>query len=93
MPLMLKRQPPGSALCCFERSSLPQHQGTRTVVIRIVKITSPVTRTDPNDKDPIPLPAEGELARRICRGRIIPASFNVDTKAYAGLKMLFQDES
>jgi hypothetical protein len=92
MSILLKSQPPGSALCCFERSDLPQHKGTRTAVIRIVKIISPVTYRDPNYNGPIPLPIEGELVQYYFRGRgPQPRSYNVDSKLYMGLQTLFRD--
>jgi hypothetical protein len=78
MPILLKSQPPGSALCCFERSNLPQHKGTRKAVIRIVKIISPVTCRYPNYNGPAPLPVEGELLQSNFTTRLRPISFNVD---------------
>jgi hypothetical protein len=94
MSILLKSQPPGSALCCFERSDLPQHKGTRTAVIRIVKIISPVTFQDPDYNGPTPLPIEGELVQRYHRGRSLqPRSYNVDSKLYMGLQTLFRDEN
>ncbi|KIM86972.1 hypothetical protein PILCRDRAFT_815423 [Piloderma croceum F 1598] len=84
----------GSALCCFERSNLPQHKGTRTAVIRIVKIISPVTCLYPNYYGPITLPVEGELVHRIYRhGGLQPVSFKADSTKTMGLQMLFQNES
>ncbi|KIM86971.1 hypothetical protein PILCRDRAFT_815419 [Piloderma croceum F 1598] len=84
----------GSALCCFERSNLPQHKGTRTAVIRIVKILSPVTCRYPNYNGPLTLPVEGELVQRnYHRTGLQPRSFNVDSIRYMGLRMLFRDES
>jgi hypothetical protein len=64
LPILLKCRPSGSALCCFERSNLPQHKRTRTAVIRIVKIISPVTCRYPDHNGPIPLPVQGELVQR-----------------------------
>jgi hypothetical protein len=94
IPILLKSQPPGSALCCFERSNLPQHQGTRTVVIRIVKIISPVTCRYPDYDGRVPLPVEGELVqRRYLQKGLQPVSFNVDLERYTELQMLFRDES
>jgi hypothetical protein len=78
MPILLKSQPPGSALCCFEQSNLPQHKGTRTAVIRIVKIISPVTCRYPNYNGPAPLPVEGELLQSNFRTRLRPYSLKVD---------------
>jgi hypothetical protein len=94
MPILLKSRPLGSALCCFERSNLPRHEGTRIAVIRIVKIISPVTCLYPNYNGPITLPVEGELVQRNYQHRgLQPLSFNVDLKKYAELQMLFRDES
>ncbi|OBZ75001.1 hypothetical protein A0H81_05069 [Grifola frondosa] len=70
---MFHKQSPysGSALCCFERSTLPQHAGTRTAVLRIVKI---VDRAVPNLTYRGRLPREGKLHQRYDR----VWSFNVD---------------
>jgi hypothetical protein len=85
MPILLKGRPPGSALCCFERSSLPQHRGTRTAVIRIVKILSPPICVYPNYDGCVPLPVEGELVNYIYKRRgLQPKSFNVDSPQYTG---------
>jgi hypothetical protein len=93
MPILLKSQPPGSALCCFERSNLPQHKGTRTVVIRIVKIISPVTCRYP-DYPSRALPVEGGLLQHHRkRTGLQPFSFNVDLEGHMELQMLFRDES
>jgi hypothetical protein len=95
MPTPLKSRQPGSALCCFERSGLPQHRGTHTAVIRIVKIISPPTCLYPNYRGRVPLPVEGELVHRFSyqRRRLEPISFNVDSPRYTSLKMLFRDVS
>ena len=91
---MIKRRPPGSALCCFERSNLPQHKGTRTAAIRIVKIISPVACLYPSYNRPITLPVEEELVHRNYKRRgIQPLSFNVDSKKHREPQMLFRDES
>jgi hypothetical protein len=63
-------------------------------VIRIVKIISPVTCLYPNYNGPITLPVEGELVQRNYKRRgLQPLSFNVDSKKYTELQMLFRDES
>jgi hypothetical protein len=94
MPILLKSRPLGSALCCFERSNLPRHEGTRIAVIRIVKIISPVTCLYPNYNGPITLPVEGELVQRNYQSEgLQPFSFNVDFKKYMDLQPLFRDES
>ena len=54
----------GSALARFERSTLPDHKGTRTVTLRFLKIITPVSCVIPHyDGDILP-PKEGELYRR-----------------------------
>jgi hypothetical protein len=91
MSILLKNRRPGSALCCFERSNLPQHKGARIVVIRIVKIISPVTCKYPNYNDIMPV--EGELLQRNYKLRgLQPVSINVDFSKYMGLQVLFRDE-
>ena len=54
----------GSALVRFERSSLPEHEGTRTVVLRFLKIITPVKCVMPLYDGYICCPKEGELYRR-----------------------------
>jgi len=90
----------GSAICRFERSTLPAHQGTRTVVLRIVKITSPVKQlVFPN---PYPEPTEGSLIMRIGPGNprwprsketlLKPWSINVDKTRFTAFRKFFEDE-
>lgn len=76
----------GSALCCFERSPLPEHDGTRTIVLRINKILKPVTVNIPNYNGPVQKPTEGGL---IYRGQV-PWWCDVDKTAYTTLKSLFR---
>ena len=54
----------GSALVRFERSTLPEHKGTRTVVLRFLKIITPVKCVIPFHDSHIVSPEEGELYRR-----------------------------
>ena len=54
----------GSALARFERSTNPDHKGTRTVVLRFLKIITPVKCVVPNYDGRICCPREGELYRR-----------------------------
>ena len=54
----------GSALARFERSTLPEHKGTRTVVLRFLKIITSVKCVIPNYDGYIVPPMEGELHRR-----------------------------
>ncbi|PSS29807.1 hypothetical protein PHLCEN_2v2703 [Hermanssonia centrifuga] len=52
----------GSAICCFELSKLPEHEGTRSIVIRVLKVVEPTIRT-PQDVLDLHLPeiVEGGL--------------------------------
>ena len=54
----------GSVLARFERSTLPEHKGTRTVVLRFLKIITPLSCVIPKYDKYIPCPVEGELYRR-----------------------------
>ena len=54
----------GSALVRFERSTLPNHKGTRTVVLRFLRIITPVKCVKPLYDGHIVQPKEGELHRR-----------------------------
>ncbi|KAJ7747612.1 hypothetical protein DFH07DRAFT_923751 [Mycena maculata] len=60
----LARPYAGAALAQFERSPLPQHAGTQTLVLRITKMLAPPTCTLPRYDGYIPPPAEGALVRR-----------------------------
>ena len=54
----------GSVLARFERSTLPEHKGTRTIVLRFLKIITPVSFvTDDN----VCCPKEGELHGKFLR--------------------------
>jgi len=61
----------GSALARFERSTLPEHKGTRTIVLRFLKIITPVKCVIPLDvhDDYMYYPKEGELHRRVSKYR------------------------
>ena len=54
----------GNALVRLERSSLPDHKGTRTVVLRFLKIITPVKCVIPQYDGYISCPKEGELYQR-----------------------------
>jgi len=54
----------GSALVRFERSTLPHHKGTRTAVLRFLKIITPVKCVIPSYDGYICCPKEGELYSR-----------------------------
>ncbi|TFK52205.1 hypothetical protein OE88DRAFT_1627945 [Heliocybe sulcata] len=69
----------GQALVQFERSTLPEHKGTRTVVLRIVKVialTKPEASEDVSER---PEPQEGGLVMTRTVGRQwTPWSLDVD---------------
>ena len=54
----------GSVLARFERSTLPEHAGTRTIVLRFLKIITPVKCVMPHYDNYIAFPKEGELYQR-----------------------------
>jgi hypothetical protein len=55
----------GSALARFERSTLPEHEGTRTVVLRFLKIITPVECVIPLYDGYIGRPMEGDIFRKL----------------------------
>ncbi|TFK46190.1 hypothetical protein OE88DRAFT_1041720 [Heliocybe sulcata] len=69
----------GRALVQFERSTLPEHKGTRTVVLRIVKLIELAKSEDPDEASGMPEPKEGSLVmtRRVHR-HWAPWSVDVD---------------
>lgn len=54
----------GTSLVRFVRSSLPDHKGTRAVVLRILKMITPVNCAVPLYNGYIAPPREEELHRR-----------------------------
>jgi hypothetical protein len=54
----------GSALARFERSTFQRHKGTRTVLLRFLKIIRPVTCVIPHYNGHIAQPEEGVFHRR-----------------------------
>ncbi|KAJ6510626.1 hypothetical protein C8R45DRAFT_1088785 [Mycena sanguinolenta] len=62
----------GSALAQFELSTLPEHAGSDTVVMRIVKILDQPTCIVPGYDSSIPPPVEGELVSRTTNRARIP---------------------
>ena len=48
----------------FERSTLPEHKGTRTVLLRFLKIITPVKCVIPLYDGYLSCPEEGELFQR-----------------------------
>ena len=68
----------GSVLARFERSTLPEHKGTRTVVLRFLKIITPLTCVIPKYDEYISRPVEGELHRRSSRFAYRVWNINID---------------
>ena len=76
----------------FERSTLTEHEGTRTVVLRFLKIITPVKCVIPDYDDRICRPEEGALYRRArlnrAGGLIYPSqvwSINIDMPKVANI--------
>ena len=79
----------GSALVRFERSTLPEHKGARTVVLRFLKIITPVRCVIPLYDGYIRCPKEGELYQRSRhRGRPQAWSVNIDSDKPNGLNSI-----
>lgn len=74
----------GSALCCFEESSLPSHQGTRTMVMRVKKVTSPIETTIPDYDGWVLKPQEGQLVG-MHRTSSEPWSLDIDKQGMTDL--------
>ncbi|KAI0919811.1 hypothetical protein AcV5_001779 [Taiwanofungus camphoratus] len=88
-PPFRKRLPyTGTAMCWLERSTLPEHARTRTLVVRVLNIINPVQCKFSDFSGIIGEPKEGELICR--RGR--PAAFNVDKNNNNGpaLRVLYE---
>ena len=78
----------------FERSTLPDHKGTRTVVLRFLKIIEPVKCVVRSYDGYIVQPKEGELHRRTPRKKELGSqvwSVNIDKKQNMarGLQLLW----
>jgi hypothetical protein len=83
----------GSALVRFERSTLPDHKDTRTVVLRFLKIITSVKCVIPLYDGNIRPPKEGELYERFGRlGRTInklnPPVWNANIDKSVSLRAL-----
>ena len=83
----------GSALVRFERSTLPDHKGTRTIVLRFLKIITPVKCVIPLYDGYIVRPKEGELYRKLTKAKDLsppPWSANIDKSVpLRGLQLLW----
>jgi hypothetical protein len=83
-------------LARFERSTLPEHKDTRTVVLRFLKIITPVKCVIPSYDGRIVQPEEGELHRKSTNKVKLDLqawSYNIDvnkkTDLARGLKLLW----
>ena len=82
----------GSALARFERSTLPDHKGKRVVVLRFLKMITPVKCVIPLYDGHIAPPQEGELYRRAGSFHQRVWSINIDKPKgllSRGLKLLW----
>jgi hypothetical protein len=87
----------GRALARFERSTLPDHKGTRTVVLRFLKIITTVKCVVPLYDEHVCYPMEGELYQRTRIGKIncrvwsvnIDISKNHSLRTIRGLQLLW----
>ena len=87
----------GSVLAWIEGSTLPVHKGTRNVVLRLLKIITPVKCVIPCYDDHVCFPKEGELHKKRVFAQPHPWTINIDkpsvmTRAlfnYFGINSLF----
>ena len=86
----------GSMICCFEPSTLPEHEGRRVVVLRVLRLSTsgPLAPVPPPNGAAYPLselrPREGELFMTMRRGKIQPWSVEVDRER-KGSKVVLQN--
>ena len=79
----------------FERSTLPEHKGTRTVVLRFLKIITPVDCVIPLYDGYLCWPKEGELLQKYIlksfpKSDIKVWSFDIDKSTVITTKRGFQ---
>ena len=86
----------GSMICCFEPSTLPEHEGRRVVVLRVLRLSTsdPLQPVPPPNGAAYPLselrPREGELFMTMRRGKVQPWSVEVDRER-KGSKVMLQN--
>jgi hypothetical protein len=69
------------------------HRGTRTLIIRILKIVSPIQRMIPDYDGFITCPTEGDLVmQRGYQSYAKPRAIDVDNEKYATFRTLIRDE-
>lgn len=81
-------------MLCFEQSTLPLHKGTRTLVMRVKKLTSPVKTVIPGYDGWVSKPQEGQLVMHRTHGRREPEPWSVDVdevEEMAALQVLLRD--
>ncbi|KAM5537520.1 hypothetical protein V8D89_008847, partial [Ganoderma adspersum] len=88
----------GTLVCCFERSRLPEHDGKRVAVIRVIRCVGPITRVPSPDGCTYPeelMPREGELLNVMFHGKVKPWAMDVDKggKTREALRLLFENEA
>ncbi|EIW62438.1 uncharacterized protein TRAVEDRAFT_68880 [Trametes versicolor FP-101664 SS1] len=87
----------GSALCCFEKSTRPEHAGRRVVVCRVIRIVKPMRLTGFRAVPQSSIPREGELLRTNSLGDLEGPEWAFDvghrsTQLAAGLSLLYDNE-
>ena len=82
----------GNALVRFERSTFPDHKGTRTVVLRFLKIITPLKFVIPHYDGNVVQPEEGELHRKFRKTVPLVWSVNIDeSERYGATLQLLWD--
>ena len=74
----------------FERSTIPDFKGTRTVVLRFLKIITPVKCVIPHYDGYIEQPKEGELFRRRYKDISSPQVWSVNIDKEGPMSRGFQ---
>ena len=74
----------------LERSTLPEHKGTRTVALRFLKIIEPVKCVIPLYDGHVCCPKEGELQRRADKVWNLDIDTSKDVKQ--GLQLLWNTQ-
>ena len=75
----------GSILAQFERLTLPDHKGTRAIVLRFLRILTPVKCVFPLYDNYLCYPKEGELYQKTFTRTVKVWSYNVDEPGHHSL--------
>ncbi|TFK39067.1 hypothetical protein BDQ12DRAFT_89890 [Crucibulum laeve] len=78
----------GAGMVRLERSTLPEHAGTHTLVMRVLQIVQPVQCTVKDYDEKVQRPTEGELVTRTYKNVVRPWSVRLDGKEYSSFKAL-----